>query len=98
MVCGGGSMTIDVITLRDGEHRRWVGRIFSVLKPTYLFLAIDLACVAFAISVALVIRDNLEVSLDRLNEILPYTVFSLSTAAPVFVIAGLNRGVWRYFS
>jgi lipopolysaccharide/colanic/teichoic acid biosynthesis glycosyltransferase len=63
-----------------------------------LFLAIDLACVAFAITVALVIRDNLEVSLGRLNEILPYTVFSLSSAAPVFVIAGLNRGVWRYFS
>jgi lipopolysaccharide/colanic/teichoic acid biosynthesis glycosyltransferase len=91
-------MTIDVVSLRDGGHRPSVGRIFSVLKPTYLFLAIDLTCVVFAVTGALVIRDNLEVSLGRLDEILPFMVFSLSSAAPVFVIAGLNRGVWRYFS
>src|SRR5262245_49385734 len=59
-------------------------------------LSIDLACVCIATILALLLRDNLEPSLERLREILPYLVLSLISAGVTFPLIGTNRAIWRY--
>ena len=57
---------------------------------------VDLACVCVATILALVLRDNLELSPARIREILPYLALSLLSAAVAFPLIGTNRAIWRY--
>jgi lipopolysaccharide/colanic/teichoic acid biosynthesis glycosyltransferase len=44
----------------------------------------------------LALRDNLEVSSERLQALLPYLGMTLLVATAVLVTAGLNRAFWRF--
>jgi lipopolysaccharide/colanic/teichoic acid biosynthesis glycosyltransferase len=59
-------------------------------------LGIDLGLLLIASVAALWLRDNLQLSPDRVVELVPYFGYSLVAAAIVFPIAGTNRGLWRY--
>jgi lipopolysaccharide/colanic/teichoic acid biosynthesis glycosyltransferase len=61
-------------------------------------LAIDLACVALATTLSLILRDNLVFSYDRFVELFPYLVVSILSAAIFFAVLGINRGIWRFTS
>jgi len=58
-------------------------------------LLIDLLLVALATVFALILRDNFEVSADRLWTLLPYLVVTLVVASVMIPALGLNRSVWR---
>ncbi len=62
----------------------------------FQLLSVDLACVCAATVLALMLRDNLELSPVRLREILPYLALSLLSAAVAFPLMGTNRAIWRY--
>jgi len=57
----------------------------------YVLLSIDLLVVAASTIGALILRDNLEVSPDRMLAILPYLLLTLIAAVPVLFFGGLNR-------
>lgn len=59
-------------------------------------LLADLALVSFALVAALVLRDNLEFSIDHLVALIPYGLLTISTAAIVLPLSGVTRAVWRY--
>jgi lipopolysaccharide/colanic/teichoic acid biosynthesis glycosyltransferase len=59
---------------------------------------IDLTCVALSPLIALLIRDNFDTSILRLEALAPYTVICILTAAVVFAVARLPRSLWRYTS
>jgi lipopolysaccharide/colanic/teichoic acid biosynthesis glycosyltransferase len=59
---------------------------------------IDLTCVALSPLIALLIRDNFDTSILRLQALAPYAVICILVAAVVFVVAGLPRSLWRYTS
>jgi lipopolysaccharide/colanic/teichoic acid biosynthesis glycosyltransferase len=61
-------------------------------------LIIDLLVIAAATVSALIVRDNLEVSLDRVLQIGPYLLLTMLAAVPVLFATGLNRTSWRYSS
>lgn len=61
-------------------------------------LLADLALVSFALVAALVLRDNLEFSIDHLVALIPYGLLTISTAAIVLPLSGVTRAVWRYSS
>lgn len=58
-------------------------------------LLIDLLFVALATVFALILRDNFEVSGDRLWTLLPYLAVTLAVASIMILVLGLNRSVWR---
>lgn len=58
-------------------------------------LLIDLLLIALASLGALFLRDNLEVSSDRVLSLLPYLGLTLAVAVPVLMVFGLNRSIWR---
>lgn len=59
-------------------------------------LVADLLLVTLATVSALVLRDNLELSIDHLSSIVPYTMFSLGGALVVLPVLGADRVLWRY--
>ena len=61
-------------------------------------LAIDLTMVALSVFLALVIRDNLALSVPRLLGILPYMAFCVLSSAIIFSAARLHHTLWRYVS
>jgi lipopolysaccharide/colanic/teichoic acid biosynthesis glycosyltransferase len=61
----------------------------------HLLVVIDLCCMALATVFALILRDNLEVSLDRIYGLLPYLALTLAVAVPASILSGLNRSIWR---
>lgn len=61
-----------------------------------VLLLIDVALIAAATLLALVLRDNFEVSLPRLQALLPYFSATLVAAAVVLVLSGANRAIWRF--
>jgi lipopolysaccharide/colanic/teichoic acid biosynthesis glycosyltransferase len=63
-----------------------------------MLLLVDLILIAISTALALILRDNLETSPDRLLQILPYLLLTLSAAVPVLLAAGLNRTLWRFTS
>jgi lipopolysaccharide/colanic/teichoic acid biosynthesis glycosyltransferase len=65
---------------------------------SYARFMIDLTCVALSPLVALLIRDNFDTSILRLQAVIPYTVICILVAAVVFAVARLPRSVWRYTS
>jgi lipopolysaccharide/colanic/teichoic acid biosynthesis glycosyltransferase len=62
----------------------------------FLLLLIDLGLVAMSTALALLLRDNLEASPDRILQIVPYLLVTISAAVPVLLISNLNRAVWRF--
>jgi len=65
------------------------------MRPIILLL-LDLLAVIGAAIAALLLRDNLEFSLQRLEDLLPYIFFSAVAAATVLPIVGTSRGFWHY--
>lgn len=59
-------------------------------------LLVDLLLVAVATLMALVLRDNLELSHARVEQILPYLALSVSTALLVLPFMGMTRTLWRF--
>lgn len=59
-------------------------------------LLVDLALVAVATLFALVLRDNFEVSSQRLQGLLPYLATTLAAAAILLLLSGVNRTFWRF--
>src|SRR5262245_36682634 len=64
----------------------------------FVLLSIDLVLVAISTVTALILRDNLEISSERLLQLLPYLLLTLLAAPPVLLVAGLNRTLWRFSS
>jgi len=64
----------------------------------YILLLVDLLVIAAATVLALILRDNLEVSIDRIVQIGPYLLLTLAAAGPVLLAMGLTRTLWRYSS
>lgn len=60
-----------------------------------MLFACDLASVAFAALLALLLRDNFETAPEQIWAFLPYIATTVAVAAVALVIMGLNRGVWR---
>ena len=58
-------------------------------------LIVDLCLIAVATLLALALRDNLEVSAESVGRLLPHLSLTLAIAAPVLVIIGQNRQIWR---
>jgi len=65
---------------------------------SYARFVIDLTCVALSPLLALLIRDNFDTSVLRLQALAPYAVISILVAAVVFAVAQLPRSLWRYTS
>ncbi len=61
-----------------------------------VLLIVDLSVLALATVAALLLRDNLEFSLPRLIDLLPYLGFSVAAGAVVFTVGGFNRSIWRF--
>lgn len=61
-----------------------------------VLLLIDLGLVTLATVLAVVLRDNFDVSLDRLLGLLPYLLITLTIAAVVLAVSGLSRSIWRF--
>lgn len=57
---------------------------------------IDLISVTVSVLLALILRDNLTLSVDRLRETLPYLTASLLAAAVILPAMGLTRSIWRF--
>ena len=58
-------------------------------------LLIDLCLIAFATLSALVLRENFDVSLGKVQSLLPYLGATLVVAAPVLSTFGLDRSIWH---
>jgi lipopolysaccharide/colanic/teichoic acid biosynthesis glycosyltransferase len=65
---------------------------------SYARFLIDLTCVALSPVIALLIRDNFDTSILRVQALAPYAVICLLVAAVAFVVARLPRSLWRYTS
>ncbi len=61
-----------------------------------VLLLVDLFLVAASTVAALMLRDNLEFSFERLQVLLPYLAVTLVAATPVLLVSGLNRALWRF--
>jgi len=59
-------------------------------------LFLDLIMVTLAAFAALLLRDNLEFSPTRIQDLEPYLFFSLLAAIIILPLAGTNRGFWHY--
>jgi lipopolysaccharide/colanic/teichoic acid biosynthesis glycosyltransferase len=64
----------------------------------FMLLIVDLCAIMVATVSALILRDNLVISIDRIIGIAHYIAISLSVAAVVFFVLGLNRVIWRFAS
>jgi lipopolysaccharide/colanic/teichoic acid biosynthesis glycosyltransferase len=64
-------------------------------RHTLVLLAIDAALIASATILALALRENLELRLDKVEALLPYLFLTLVVALPVLAAFGLNRSIWR---
>lgn len=67
-----------------------------MLLRRILLLFVDVACIAVATIMALWLRENLQISTDRLIGLLPYLGFSAASALVFFPVFGTHRGIWRY--
>ena len=54
--------------------------------------------VAVSAYVAFIVRDNLVLSIPRLQGVVPYSVLCVLSAAIVFTAARLHCALWRYVS
>ncbi|MDH4981788.1 sugar transferase [Hyphomicrobium sp. D-2] len=59
-------------------------------------LVVDVALVVIATVFALLLRDNLELSVERLQGLFPYLASSGIAAFVVLVVLGSHRTIWRF--
>lgn len=59
-------------------------------------LILDVALMCFATLIAFVLRENFEVSLDRLSQAYPYLLATFAFSLIFFAAVGTNRAVWRF--
>lgn len=65
---------------------------------TLFLLLLDLLAIAITGVAALLLRDNLDLSVLHFTSLQPYLVSSLISAAVVLPVLGVNHSVWRYSS
>ena len=59
-------------------------------------LLVDLALIALATMLALLLRENLEVSPSRFVALVPYLLMTLVAGALILPLMGLNKTLWRF--
>ncbi|SEF02827.1 Sugar transferase involved in LPS biosynthesis (colanic, teichoic acid) [Rhizobiales bacterium GAS188] len=62
----------------------------------FVIPSVDLLSEALATVAALLIRDNFETSIERLEGFAPYLLVTLIVAAPVNALLGISRTLWRF--
>ena len=65
---------------------------------SYARFAADLICVSVSPVIALLIRDNFDTSVLRLQALVPYAMLCIFFGVIVFTVARLPRRLWRYTS
>jgi len=70
----------------------------SVAMSRSQALMLDLALVALATFISLLLRDNFETSVDHLQALFPYLLATLGVSVATFPVFGASRGLWRYTS
>ncbi len=76
----------------------WCYFLMELVLRKWLLLSFDLAIVAFSPFVAILILEDFYLTLQRIKEILPYTLICFIVSFLVFVTSGIHRGIWRYVS
>lgn len=61
-----------------------------------LGLLLDLLLILVATALAVILRDNLEVSLDHLYAMVPYAIFSVGVGLLALIAVRAHRVMWRY--
>ena len=61
-----------------------------------VLLALDLGLVCLATAFSLVLRENFEVSVNRLFDFIPYLIATIVSAGIALVGFGLDRTIWRF--
>jgi lipopolysaccharide/colanic/teichoic acid biosynthesis glycosyltransferase len=64
----------------------------------YPLLLLDVLWMAASPLAALFLRDNFELSYERLSDIAPYIYITAAAGFVVFLATGAHRGLWRYSS
>jgi lipopolysaccharide/colanic/teichoic acid biosynthesis glycosyltransferase len=62
----------------------------------FALLLVDLSLIALATIVALGLRDNLEISAERLRDLWPYLAATLAVATATSLVSGQHRSIWRF--
>jgi len=65
---------------------------------TWSLFVLDVLLVGVATSFALILRDNFEISPERLRVFAPYLAATLASAVIVLTAAGTSRAIWRFSS
>ena len=65
---------------------------------SYARYMLDILCVALSPLLALLIRDNFNTSVLRLEALAPYALLCILVGAIVFGVVRLHRSMWRYTS
>ena len=66
-----------------------------MIMNRFVLLFVDLVIVAAATLFALLLRENFTLTAELFYGILPYLAITVVVAAPVLMVFGLNRGIWR---
>jgi FlaA1/EpsC-like NDP-sugar epimerase len=66
-----------------------------VVRHRLQLLVVDLCLIGVSTILALLLRDNFETSLARLQAVAPYLVLTLIAAALTFPLLGTSRTIWR---
>lgn len=61
-------------------------------------VAFDACCVISSPIIALVLRNNLDISLEQISRLLPYTLVYSAVAGGCFALSEANCGLWSYAS
>lgn len=66
------------------------------MKRSHVYmLLVDLLLVVISTIIAIYIRENLELTTERTRYLGAYLVITLIVSAPVLLICGINRSIWR---
>ena len=68
------------------------------MRRQILSLLIDLGLILIATLSAIAIRDNFDVTIEKLVLLLPYIGWTLLSSALVVSVMGLPRAIWRFTS
>lgn len=61
-----------------------------------MLLLVDLLLIILSTALALLLRNNFEVSSGQIMALVPYTGITIGAAVPVLAVLGLHRSVWRF--
>lgn len=67
------------------------------MRKYFLFLS-DVAWLGVSPIIAIFVRDNFELTRDRLDLIEIYVILNMACGVMIFLISGVHRGLWRYAS